>query len=139
MKGKEQNTQSSIAESANIARTEDSHEISTKAQWGVMSNVLEPEKGSNKRDEIRPMGAMASGDPDQSGALAGNNKEGSKDQEMTDDGNNNAGGGEDRDEGTKAVGEKEAGSGTPEGQEENNMNIGTGCLTVYDFMIILFL
>ena len=106
-----------------------------------MKEVQEPEKGRNNREEIRSRGAMAmaSGDPTQTGASAGKKREGPKDQEVTDNGNNNAGGKEDRDEGNKAVGGKDDGEGTPEGQGENNMNIGTGGFTSDHFNILMSL
>ena len=82
---------------------------------------------------------MSNSDPAQSGAPAGNNEEVSKDQEMTDEGKKNAGGEKDRDEGNKAAGEREEGTGTPEGQVGNNMNSGTGGLTADNFNILLSL
>ena len=57
---------------------------------------------------------MASGDPAQTGSPAENKGEGSKDQEMTDEGTNNAGGKENRDEWIKAAGGKEDGAGKPD-------------------------
>ena len=80
-KGKEHNTQISIAESAIIALTEDSHEKPIKDQRGP-KEAQPPGNGWNKGEDIRPRGAKGNGDPAPSAAPAGNNEEGLKDQDM---------------------------------------------------------
>ena len=88
-------TQTSIAESADVALREDSQETNKKGQRGK-EEPQAPGDRRNKINEIRPREAKGNAESAPSRPPAGNNGEGSKDQEME---NNNAGGEVDREKG----------------------------------------
>ena len=100
---KRKSTQTSIADSATVALSEDSQGTNKEGHKGS-EEPHSPGDGRIKINEIRPREAKGNEEPSPPGPPAGTNEGGSSDQEMADGGNNNAGEEEDKGKGNKAKG-----------------------------------